>query len=158
MLERVVENEIILREGDKDENLYKVLSGKVEVYTSYGSDKEMILGILSEGDFFGELGVLTSAPAIYTVVAHGNALLLTVKKEDLFKYLKKNHNDLMAIMSNMANAMLNMKMNIDLLNQDVNDLLKDRSETKKAQELKRKISESDIRRAMMMYKDKQMTL
>ncbi|MBO4395152.1 MAG: cyclic nucleotide-binding domain-containing protein [Eubacterium sp.] len=151
MLKRVEENEIILREGDHDECLYKVLSGNVEVYSGYGTDRETILGILSEGDYFGELGLLTGTPSIYTVVAYNNALILSVEKDQLLSYVKQNHNDLIAIMTNMAYSMLNMKTNLDMMTNDVTMLLKDREDTKRTQELKKRISDSDIRKAMIRY-------
>ena len=151
MLKRYEENDIILREGDTDTNLYKVLSGNVEVYSGFGTDRENILGILSEGDYFGEMGLLTGAPAIYTVIAYNNPLVLSVEKDDLLSYVKQNYNDLIAIMENMARSMLNMKKNIDLLTNDAAFLLKDRKDTKKAQELKQRITESDIRKAMIRY-------
>ncbi|MBR6229803.1 MAG: cyclic nucleotide-binding domain-containing protein [Eubacterium sp.] len=151
MLKRYEENDIILREGDTDTNLYKVLSGNVEVYSGFGTDRENILGILSEGDYFGEMGLLTGAPAIYTVIAYNNPLVLSVEKDDLFSYVKQNYSDLIAIMENMARSMLNMKKNIDLLTNDAAFLLKDRKDTKKAQELKQRITESDIRKAMIRY-------
>ena len=151
MLKRYEENDIILREGDTDTNLYKVLSGNIEVYSGFGTDRENILGILSEGDYFGEMGLLTGAPAIYTVIAYNNPLVLSVEKDDLLSYVKQNHSDLIAIMENMARSMLNMKKNIDLLTNDAAFLLKDRKDTKKAQELKQRITESDIRKAMIRY-------
>ena len=131
--------------------MYKVLSGNVEVYSGFGTDRENILGILSEGDYFGEMGLLTGAPAIYTVIAYNNPLVLSVEKDDLFSYVKQNYSDLIAIMENMARSMLNMKKNIDLLTNDAAFLLKDRKDTKKAQELKQRITESDIRKAMIRY-------
>ena len=151
MLKRYEENDIILREGDTDTNLYKVLSGNVEVYSGFGTDRENILGILSKGDYFGEMGLLTGAPAIYTVIAYNNPLVLSVEKDDLLSYVKQNYSDLIAIMENMARSMLNMKKNIDLLTNDAAFLLKDREDTKKAQELKQRITESDIRKAMIRY-------
>ena len=151
MLKRYEENDIILREGDTDTNLYKVLSGNVEVYSGFGTDRENILGILSEGDYFGEMGLLTGAPAIYTVIAYNNPLVLSVEKDNLLSYVKQNYSDLIAIMENMARSMLNMKKNIDLLTNDAAFLLKDRNDTKKAQELKQRITESDIRKAMIRY-------
>ena len=151
MLKRYEENDIILREGDTDTNLYKVLSGNVEVYSGFGTDRENILGILSKGDYFGEMGLLTGAPAIYMVIAYNNPLVLSVEKDDLFSYVKQNYSDLIAIMENMARSMLNMKKNIDLLTNDAAFLLKDRNDTKKAQELKQRITESDIRKAMIRY-------
>ncbi len=151
MLKRYNENDIILREGDMDTNLYKILSGNVEVYSGYGTDGESILGILSEGDYFGELGVLTGTPAIYTVIAYNAPLILSVGKNDLLSYVKQNHSDFVAIMQNMGRSMINMKRNLDLLANDAAILLKDREETKKTQELKQRIKESDIRKAMIRY-------
>ena len=151
MLKRVNTDDILLREGSVDKHLYKVLAGRVVVYSRYGEESETIIGILSEGNFFGELGIFTGEPSIYTVIAYDDALILSIDEDELNYYLKQNHNDAIDIMTNMAYAMLRLKNNIDMLSHDIAGLVKNIDDTKKSEELKNRIKQSDIRKAMMMY-------
>ena len=80
-----------------------------------------------------------------------DALILSVDKEDLRTYLKQNDSDSYAIMSNMSKAMLMMKKNIDLLGQELTDLLKNREDSRRTEELKNRIKQSDVRKALLMY-------
>src|ERR1043166_4656913 len=52
-------NSLIINEGDFSDSLYLILSGKVKVYLSDESGKELILDIKGPGDYFGEM-VLSS--------------------------------------------------------------------------------------------------
>ena len=151
MLKRVNTDDILLQEGSVDKHLYKVLAGRVVVYSRYGEESETIIGILSEGNFFGELGIFTGEPSIYTVIAYDDALILSIDEDELNYYLKQNHTDAIDIMTNMAHAMLRLKYNIDMLSHDIAGLVKNIDDTKKSEELKNRIKQSDIRKAMMMY-------
>lgn len=51
--------EIIIREGEKDDAFFIVDQGEVEVYITSPSQHRKVLTRLSEGDFFGEIALLT---------------------------------------------------------------------------------------------------
>ena len=55
-------NTVIISEGDESDSMYVVLAGKVKVYLSDDEGKEIIINILKEGDYFGELALLDEAP------------------------------------------------------------------------------------------------
>src|SRR5690554_1336682 len=55
--------ELILMEGDKQEGLMILHSGKVKVLRYSSDGREQILYILSEGDFFGERNLFGSRNA-----------------------------------------------------------------------------------------------
>jgi CRP/FNR family cyclic AMP-dependent transcriptional regulator len=52
--------------------------------------KEVILAILNQGDFFGEMGLIDQAPRSATVVAIDSCELLTMTRADFTKCLQKN--------------------------------------------------------------------
>ena len=52
------EDSIIMREGEFYTEMYKIVSGKVAIYINYGQKNEYLMGILSEQQCFGELGLL----------------------------------------------------------------------------------------------------
>ncbi len=151
MLKNFKENSVILNEGDLDKKMYKVVSGKVEVYIGYRTESETIIGILSEGKYFGELGAFVDEPAIYTVVAYSDCLVLEIERDELGVFAKNNYLDLLAIMKNMTMSTINLKASIDLLNQDILALSSNLEKEKNVNEIKRRIMTSDVRKQYLKY-------
>ena len=106
---------VILREGEVSEVMYKVIKGHVELYVGYGTEKETLLGIIGEQSWFGEFGLLLRKPAIYTVIAYDDILVLKITEDVLGDFIRDNHKSVIDIMRNMANGMLTMRYQIDLL-------------------------------------------
>jgi CRP/FNR family cyclic AMP-dependent transcriptional regulator len=52
--------------------------------------REVILAILNQGDFFGEMGLIDQAPRSATVVTIESCELLTIARTDFTKCLRKN--------------------------------------------------------------------
>ena len=48
---------IIMSEGDATDAIYMIVSGKVKIYLSDESGKELILAIKGAGEYFGEMGL-----------------------------------------------------------------------------------------------------
>jgi CRP/FNR family cyclic AMP-dependent transcriptional regulator len=55
-------NAVVLTEGEMGDSLYMIQSGKVRVFISDQDGREMILKILSAGDFFGEMSMIDKQP------------------------------------------------------------------------------------------------
>ncbi len=122
MMTKVPEGTVILREGESSMEMYKILSGSVELYRAYGTKDEAIMGIKSKDDYFGEMGLLTGGkPAIYTVIAYSDVLLLRITESDIEDYILNNHVDVIRIMKSMANSMYNIKYSMDMIMEDMND-------------------------------------
>ncbi len=73
-------NAVIVNEGDKTDSLYIILSGRVKVYVSDESGREIVLGTQGLGDYFGEMvldggprsaSVMTLMPAHFAVIPKG---------------------------------------------------------------------------------------
>src|ERR1043165_2103167 len=56
--------ELIIRTGDEGDSLFIIASGNVKVH-----DEEQIIATLNEGNFFGEISLLDSAPRSMSVTA-----------------------------------------------------------------------------------------
>ncbi|MCR5671520.1 MAG: cyclic nucleotide-binding domain-containing protein [Butyrivibrio sp.] len=119
MLMQVPEGTIILKENEVNLDMYKIVNGCVEVYSGYGTDKEALLGILSKGKYFGEIGLLAQKPAAYTVIAYNDVLIQRITMNDIDSYIKNNHHDILQIMMHMAEAMYDMKYSLDLFMDDL---------------------------------------
>jgi len=83
-------NSTVVAAGDPADALYIVISGRLKVIMSDKEGKEVILAILNQGDFFGEMGLIDQAPRSATVVAIDACELLTMTRADFTKCLQKN--------------------------------------------------------------------
>lgn len=74
---------VIINEGDPGTSMYLIVSGEVKVYTRGNSGGTVYLAQLGEGDFFGEVSVLTGKPRTATITASQRSELLRLDKEKL---------------------------------------------------------------------------
>jgi len=75
--------EYILRQGDSGNCMYEIQEGQVEVVSSLG-DKEIVLGTLSKGDFFGEMALFDQSPRSASVRAKKETRVITIDKRIFF--------------------------------------------------------------------------
>ena len=110
---------VIIREGEKNSEMYKIISGRAICNINNGTDDEYLLGSLSEGKTFGEYSLLTDNPGIYTVTAYSDMLLLRISRSDFEDFIQMNAANSVNIMRNMAAMIKVMKLNIDMLNEEL---------------------------------------
>lgn len=110
---------VILSEGEVNLDMYKILSGHAELYVDYGKPTESLLGIIGPQSCFGEFGLLLKKPAIYTVVAYDDILARRIIEGEIGDFVRENHKNILDIMRNMANSMMRMRKQIDLLITDL---------------------------------------
>ena len=114
-------DEVIMREGEVCDAMYKILSGSVAVYVRYGEEDEHLIGIYSKSRCFGEMNVLSEQPGAYTVIAYDDVLLVRITKDFLEDFIKNNPRNIIDIMRNMGQTITVMQKNIDLLLDDLNE-------------------------------------
>ncbi len=108
-------DDIILREGETNSVMYKIITGSAVCWFNYGTDDEYVLASMAEGECFGEYSVLTGNPSIYTVVAFSDMLVMKISKEDLITFVEMNTKNAIDIMENSAKMLNVMAMNIEML-------------------------------------------
>lgn len=113
------EDEIILKQGDPDKSLYKILSGQVAVYINYEKDDEYLVGIQSFPSCFGEMTILSGQPSFYTVVALTDAKILCVPEENFEGFIQSNPANAISIMKTMAKNISLLNMNIKMLTEEI---------------------------------------
>jgi CRP-like cAMP-binding protein len=96
----VKRNEIIVREGEKTDGLYVVLSGEVEARKG-----DQVLARLKEGELFGEISLLSKTPATATVLATRRTSLLRLPRED-FDALILTHPQILVLVSELSEQRL----------------------------------------------------
>ena len=88
----------VMASGDPTDSLYIVLSGRLKVMMSDAEGKEVILSILTAGEFFGEMGLIDDSPRSASVVAIEPCELLAITRRDFKKCLAENFEMSMAVM------------------------------------------------------------
>lgn len=83
------EGEVIVRQGEKDDCMYEILEGKVEVL-QVKEGKEVRLAVLDKGDFFGEMAIFEKEVRSATVRAMGEVRALTIDKKTLLRRISED--------------------------------------------------------------------
>jgi CRP-like cAMP-binding protein len=96
----VKKEEIIVREGERTDGLYVVLSGEVEARKG-----DQVLSRLKEGELFGEISLLSKTPATATVMATRRTSLLRLPRED-FDALILSHPQILVLISELSEQRL----------------------------------------------------
>jgi serine phosphatase RsbU (regulator of sigma subunit) len=80
--------EILFREGDPGEHMYIVVSGDLEILMAPDTDNELILNRVPQGEYIGEMSLITGAPRTASVRAHGDVVLLSMSRSQLLELLQ----------------------------------------------------------------------
>jgi tetratricopeptide (TPR) repeat protein len=79
-LEHFGEGDIVITEGEAGASMYVIVSGEVKVFTRGQRGESLHLATLGEGDFFGEVSILTGRPRTATITASAPTELLRLDK------------------------------------------------------------------------------
>jgi CRP/FNR family cyclic AMP-dependent transcriptional regulator len=82
-------NSVILFEDDPGDALFVVVSGSVKVVLIGEDGREVILSVLSTGDFFGEMALIDDEPRSAHVIAMEDAAMLVLRREDFHQCLRE---------------------------------------------------------------------
>jgi tetratricopeptide (TPR) repeat protein len=82
-LEEHDEGSVVIAEGQAGSSMYVIARGEVKVYTRGPDGNSVYLAKLGEGDFFGEVSVLTGKPRTATITASQPTQVLRLDKSKL---------------------------------------------------------------------------
>lgn len=83
-------NSVILFEDDPGDALYIVSTGQVKVVLIGEDGREVILSVLGDGDFFGEMAIIDDEPRSAHVIAMKDSHLLVLRREAFQAQLEQN--------------------------------------------------------------------
>ncbi len=83
-------NEVVFREAQTGAGVYIIKQGEVDIVTRTDDGSEMKLVTLGEGQFFGELALLESAPRSATAVSRKPSVLLGMFESDLESLVERD--------------------------------------------------------------------
>jgi len=84
------QNTILFSKGDESDSLYVVLSGRVKAIVQDEQGKEVILSIISPGEYFGEMAAIDGEPRSATIVTKEPTEVLVIRRDDFGKILSSN--------------------------------------------------------------------
>lgn len=114
-LRSVPRQTVVLKAGDKTDNVYFVLNGSLKVLVSDDEGREVILSILGRGDLFGEMGVIDDHPRSATVVAAESSDLVVIAKRDFQATLAENFDISLYIMRSLVQRLRSADRTIESL-------------------------------------------
>ena len=97
--------EIIFSEGEFEQWMFKINSGKVAIYSNYGKVGQKLLNELTEGDLFGEMGVIEDSVRSATAVAVTNCVVKPIRADDIDSFISENPNDALMLMQVISSRM-----------------------------------------------------
>ncbi len=92
-------NATIINEGDQTDSLYVVEKGRAKAFLTDRNGKEIVLGIIPEGSYFGEIALLDSEPRSANVMTLEPCSFLIISRSDFQKCLQDNINIAMNMLS-----------------------------------------------------------
>ena len=92
-VKNIRKNTIFIDKGDETTSLYVIVSGRVKVYVSDESGKEIVLNTMSEGEYLGELALMTDIPRTVSVMTLEDSKFIVITKKEFHTCLGK-HADL----------------------------------------------------------------
>ena len=82
--------DVIIQEGERDDRLYILISGKVNVFKSYRTKKEKRLRTLEPPAYFGELALIDDLVRSATVVAMTDTRTLCLDRLNLDREIERS--------------------------------------------------------------------
>lgn len=106
---------VILVEEEVGTALFVIIKGKVKVSRSSIDGREVILSILSDSDFFGEMSILDGMNRSATVVALDDTELFIIQRKEFLDLLNKHPEITIALLSELTQRLRNADMKIKAL-------------------------------------------
>jgi len=106
---------VILVEEEIGTALFVIIKGKVKVSRSSNDGREVILSILSDSDFFGEMSILDGLNRSATVVALEDSELFIIQRKEFLDLLNKHPEITIALLSELTRRLRNADMKIKAL-------------------------------------------
>jgi len=109
ILQEFAAGDLVLEEGQPGDSLYLIKRGEVEVFTRDVQGEILTLACMREGDFFGEIALITGRPRTASVKARQAVELLRLQRDD-FNGVLKTHPEILAILEESLRYRLGNKL------------------------------------------------
>lgn len=106
---------MIVAEGEPSQSLYILLSGRAKVQRSDSEGKEVILAVLTSGEFFGEMSLIDDAPRSASVITIESCDFMAIQKETFKQMLAQSPEMCQAIMRGLVKRLREADRKIETL-------------------------------------------
>jgi CRP-like cAMP-binding protein len=106
---------IILLEEDSGSAMFVIIKGKVKVARTSTDGREVILTILSESDFFGEMAILDGLARSASVIALEESELFIIQRDQFLELLKVHPEISINLLQELTKRLRNADMKIKAL-------------------------------------------
>ncbi len=93
----------IIHQDEPGSMLYIIVSGNVKITTASSDGEELILALLTDNDFFGELSLLDGQPHSASATAMETTQVVTLNRDEFLEVIAKNPemvNNILVVLSN----------------------------------------------------------
>jgi CRP/FNR family cyclic AMP-dependent transcriptional regulator len=102
---------IVVHEGDESDSLYLILAGRVKIYLSDDSGKELLLAVKGPGQYFGEM-VLDEQPRSASVITLEPAQFAVLSRADFKAFLLKHAEVALQLIQNLIHVARGLNQNV----------------------------------------------
>jgi CRP/FNR family cyclic AMP-dependent transcriptional regulator len=81
------QHDVVFSQGDRADSVYYVRTGKVKLSVTSASGKEAVIGVLGDGDFFGEGSLISQPVRLATATALADSTLDRIDKSKMLRVL-----------------------------------------------------------------------
>ena len=95
--------ETIFRQGDPSDCMYRIESGKVGIFTDYGSGSQAKIAELSAGQFLGEMGLLDKLPRSASAISlSDDTALQRIDEANFSRYFSEDPEEMLFLLQQMS--------------------------------------------------------
>ncbi|MCX7709684.1 MAG: DUF2225 domain-containing protein [Clostridia bacterium] len=102
------EDDFIFYEGEQGNEMYLLLSGKVDIFVNSFDANPFKIAELKPGDFFGEMSVLDGQPRSASAVAATTTVVLGLTRENFEKYISAEPSSALRLMKGLCLRIRNL--------------------------------------------------
>ena len=106
---------VILMEEEAGSALFVIISGKVKISRTSSDGREVILSILSESDFFGEMAILDGLTRSATVISIEDSELYIIQRNQFLELLKSHPEISISLLQELTQRLRTADMKIKAL-------------------------------------------
>lgn len=112
---RIERGRAVFHEADPGGSLYVIVAGSIKILITAEDGREHILGILGQGDYFGELSLIDREPRSATAIALDTTQMLTIERADFVRLLRESPGISLHIMEELTQRLRRTDKHVETL-------------------------------------------
>ena len=140
LLKEYKKGDIVFREGDRDNCMYRIIEGSVDVFITSGTEGEIVLTTLGRDRIFGEMAAIDAWPRSASIrVCEDNTKLLEIARDEITEFFRDDPYQVKSIMENLSHRLRGLTDDYLEVCSTIRDMKSTRGQ-KRSEGLLRKIS------------------